>query len=141
MTGAAAHSLPVQLRFGDTDTLGHINNAVYATYAELGRLAFFASLGIEAPGLILARLAIDFRRQVVLGDDCVITTRVVRVGTSSIELAQALIANGEVAADYEAVIVWFDYTTQRPVRVPDDARALLSPQPGRALHDRMTAGG
>jgi len=130
VNGAGVHSLPVQLRFGDTDTLGHINNAVYASYAELGRLAFFASLGIEAPGLILARLAIDFRRQVVLGMDCVITTRVVRVGTSSIELAQTLTANGEVAADFQAVIVWFDYAAQQPVRVPDDARAVLTPQPG-----------
>src|SRR5690606_19653126 len=77
-------TIPSQLRLGDTDKLGHINNAAYASFAEVGRLAFLKSLGIEAPSLILARLAIDFRHQVLLGDECFITTRVVRVGNSSI---------------------------------------------------------
>lgn len=119
-------TIPIQLRFGDTDKLGHINNAVYASYAEVGRLELLRSLGIEESTLILARLAIDFRRQVVLGDECFITTTVVRLGTSSIVLSQAVIANGEVAADFEAVMVWFDYETQRPARVPDSARAALT---------------
>lgn len=126
MTDLPSATTPVQLRFGDTDKLGHVNNAVYASYAELGRLEFLKQLGIEAPSLILARLVIDFRRQVVLGDQCFISTRVVRVGTSSIVLAQTLTANGEVAADFEAVIVWFDYQAQRPVRVPDVARTVLT---------------
>ena len=119
-------TIPIQLRFGDTDKLGHINNAAYASYAEVGRLEFLRSLGIEAPSLILARLAIDFRRQVVLDDECFITTRVVRVGNSSIVLEQTLTANGEVAADFEAVIVWFDYQQQRPARVPNPVRSALT---------------
>lgn len=119
-------TIPIQLRFGDTDKLGHINNAVYASYAEVGRLEFLRALGIDAPTLILARLAIDFRRQVVLGDECFITTKVVRVGNSSIVLSQTLSANGEVAADFEAIVVWFDYQAQRPARVPDAARAALT---------------
>jgi len=119
-------TIPIQLRFGDTDKMGHINNAVYASYAEVGRLAFLSSLEIEAPSLILARLAIDFRRQVLLGDECYMTTRVVSVGNSSIVLAQTLMANGAVAADFEAVIVWFDYREQRPARVPQAARAALT---------------
>lgn len=126
MTDLPSVTIPIQLRFGDTDKLGHINNAVYASYAEVGRMEFLRSLGVDSPSLILARLAIDFRRQVVLGDECSITTSVVRVGNSSIVLAQTLSANGEVAADFEAVIVWFDYQAQRPARVPDAARAALT---------------
>lgn len=126
MTELPSATVPIQLRFGDTDKLGHINNAAYASYAEVGRLEFLRALGIEAPTLILARLVIDFRRQVVLGDECSITTQVVRVGNSSIVLAQTLLANGEVAADFEAVLVWFDYRSQRPARVPDAARAALT---------------
>lgn len=126
MSEGPSATVPIQLRFGDTDKLGHVNNAVYASLAEVGRLELLKSLGIEAPSLILARLAIDFRRQVVLGDDCSITTSVVSVGNSSIVLSQVLTANGLVAADFEAVIVWFDYQAQRPARVPDAVRAVLT---------------
>lgn len=126
MSDLPAVTVPIQLRFGDTDKLGHINNAAYASYAEVGRLEFLRSLGIHAPSLILARLAIDFRRQVLLGDECFITTRVERVGTSSIVLVQTLTANGAIAADFEAVIVWFDYQEQRPTPVPAAARAALT---------------
>gem|GEM_PF-7071886 len=64
---AVSRPYPIQLRFSDTDRLGHVNNAVFATYAELGRLAFLRELGMTDQGLILARLAIDFLRQVRLG--------------------------------------------------------------------------
>jgi len=124
--GALSSRLPVQLRFGDTDKLGHINNAVYASYAELGRLAFLQELGIEAATLILARLTIDFRRQVRLGDRCAIQTRVSRLGNTSFGLEQTLYANDEVAAEFEAVLVWFDYESQRPGPIPADVRDVLA---------------
>ena len=116
----------VQMRFSDTDRLGHVNNAVYATYAETARLAFLAELGMTDRGLILARLAIDFVRQVRLGDECEVGTRVVRIGNTSFTLSQTLRAGGEVAAEVEAVLVCFDYETQRPIRVPDDFRTALA---------------
>ncbi len=118
-------SLELQVRFGDTDALGHINNAVYASYAELGRIDFIRKLSLPASGFILARLAMDFRRQVKLGERCRITTEVVRLGSSSITMRQVMYADEEVACEYEAVVVWFDYETNRPVPVPPAARALL----------------
>ena len=33
-------SSDVQLRFRDTDALGHVNNVVYITWMELGRMAY-----------------------------------------------------------------------------------------------------
>jgi acyl-CoA thioester hydrolase len=126
MSGAPSVTVPIQLRFGDTDKLGHVNNAAYASFAEVGRLELLRSLGIEAPSVILARQAIDFRRQVALGDECSITSSVVEVGNTSITLSQVLRANGLVAADFEVIIVWFDYEAQRPARVPDAVRAVLT---------------
>lgn len=124
--GAVSSMMPVQLRFGDTDKLGHINNAVYASYAELGRLGFLQELGIAAATLILARLSIDFRLQVRLGDRCAIQTRVSRIGNASFSLDQVLYANDEVAAEFEAVIVWFDYDSQASQRIPDAVRDVLA---------------
>ncbi|HZW98746.1 MAG TPA: thioesterase family protein [Trueperaceae bacterium] len=130
--GVVSTPYPVQLRFSDTDRLGHVNNAVYATFAELGRLAFLRELGMTDKGLILAHLSIDFLRQVRLEDECAVVTRVVGVGNTSFELAQTLDANGEPAARFRAVIVCFDYATQRPIRVPDDFRRALLGGDGRS---------
>lgn len=118
-------SLDLQVRFGDTDALGHVNNAVYASYAELGRIDYIARLGLPSTGFILARLVMDFRRQVKLGEKCRITTQIARVGTTSMTMRQVMYAAEEVACEYEAVVVWFDYQSNRPVPIPADQRALM----------------
>lgn len=119
-----ATSLDLQIRFGDTDALGHVNNAVYASYAELGRVDFVTKLGLSSTGFILARLAMDFRKQVKLGEPCRITTEIVRMGTTSMTMRQVMYASEQVACEYEAVVVWFDYATNRPVPIPAEQRAL-----------------
>lgn len=123
--GPARGELEVQVRFGDTDVLGHVNNAVYASYAELGRIDLMRRVSWDQGGPILARLAIDFVAQVRLGSRVVVTTRVARIGRSSIAMHQELLADGELAARIESVVVWFDYEAQRAVPVPDDVRTAL----------------
>ncbi len=118
-------STDIQLRFADTDALGHVNNAAIATFAESGRLALLADAGRERPPMILARLAIDFRRQVRLADRVAITTEVARLGERSITLRQVLTANDEVAAEIDSVVVWFDYATQRSAPIPESVRRGL----------------
>jgi acyl-CoA thioester hydrolase len=128
------HRTPVDVRFGDTDMFGHVNNAAFATYIETARLAFFRDLlggtrdrpGGEAGGIILARLEIDFRRQLLFGATAQVTTEVERVGRTSITLLQHVISGGEVVAEARTVIVVFDYERQRPTEIPDSARGKLS---------------
>ena len=128
------HETTIQVRFGDTDALGHVNNAVFATYAETARIAFFReAAGMYASpddtgGFILARLAIDFRAQVKLGHEVKVRTRIAKMGSSSITMTQQVLADGMVAADIEAVAVSFDYEKQRPVRIPDHIRELAEKQ-------------
>jgi acyl-CoA thioester hydrolase len=144
------HVTPIQVRFGDTDQFGHINNANYATYVESARIELITSLGHPLGGVILAHMAIDFRRQLQVGDALVVLTRVVDVGRSSIRLAQALVRpdgasvahgpahavalaeapTGDRIADALTVIVTYDYEADRSVPVPDALRARLAPYVG-----------
>lgn len=127
------HTTPVDVRFGDTDMFGHVNNAAFATYIESARLAFFrdtlgATLqrpGGDAGGIILARMAIDFRRQLLYGASAEVTTQVARIGRTSITLKQEVLSAGEVVAQAETVIVAFDYERQVPVEVPATVRQKL----------------
>jgi acyl-CoA thioester hydrolase len=120
---------PIQTRFCDTDMLGHINNAAFAEYSELGRMGLFASADAEVTNLILARLAIDYVAQVTLDQEVVVSSRVEKIGRTSIVVAQQILADGEVAAKTECVVVYFDYETQAPAPVPNTWRQAFGVDP------------
>lgn len=120
------HRTDIQVRFADTDAMGHLNNASYALYAETGRLDFFRAIGAALTSLILARLAIDFRRQVNYGEPVHVETWVERMGRSSISVAHTIVAAGQVVAEVSSVVVHFDYASSRAQDIPADLRDRLS---------------
>jgi acyl-CoA thioester hydrolase len=120
------HRCDIQMRFADTDALGHVNNGSYIVYAETGRLQFLAVLGGAVRSLILAHVAVDFRRQVVFGEAVSVETWVERVGTTSVTLQQIVRASGAVAAEVRSVVVSFDYKAQRPTPWSAESVAALS---------------
>ena len=119
------HRAEVQMRFADTDALGHINNGSFVIYAETGRLEFLKVLGSAVRSLILAHLTVDFRKQVRFGEPIAVETWVERVGTTSVTMRQAVLASGGVAAEVRSVVVYFDYDAQRPQPWSPELRAAL----------------
>lgn len=124
------HRTDLQMRFSDTDALGHVNNISYAAYAETGRVDFLKRLGNAVTSLILANVTIDYRRQVSFGESIHIDTWVESLGRSSITLGQTIWANDQRAADVRSVAVHFDYRTSKPVELPPAIRAELAPMLG-----------
>ncbi len=110
---------PISVRFCDTDMIGHVSNVAIAAYAEAGRVAMLGSFEVGTTGAILARLAIDFRRQIHISDVVEVHTKTVGFGRSSIRFQQQVIANGEVAAEVESVAVWFDYERNESVALDE----------------------
>lgn len=130
---------PVQVRFRDLDAMGHVNNAVYLTYLEMGRLAYYRELmGLKRPSdfnFILAHVSIDFRSPVALGETVYVGVRVTRVGRKSFQFAYEL-REGESArliAEATSVQVMYDYQHQKPVPIPDEFRRRLEAFEGRAF--------
>jgi acyl-CoA thioester hydrolase len=119
-----------KIRFGDTDRVGHVNNAVFATLLELGRAEML--LKPPAPPLepgtaiVIARLVIDFKAELNWPGEVMIGTRVAGIGRSSFRMEQALFQNGKCAATAENVIVLMDEATRRSRPLPETARAWLS---------------
>lgn len=118
------------VRFGDTDAMGHVNNAKFATYLEDARVGFFRATTagtVSLAGLILARTEIDFVRPILFGVGPVETTVwVEHVGTKSFRLGNTMRHDGEVVGRATAVLVAYDYAagTSRPLG--DEERGLLS---------------
>ena len=103
------HEKRLEIRWKDVDAFGHVNNAVYLTYLEECRDEWLEEAlgdGEAAWDFVLARLAIDFRRELRLEDDAVVVScRLERIGTSSVTTREAIVAAGELAAEAEAVLV------------------------------------
>jgi acyl-CoA thioester hydrolase len=121
------HRTEIQTRFGDTDALGHVNNASFAAYAEVARLEFLKNLGKSVTSLILASLYLDYRRQVGWDERVYVETSVEKVGRSSLTLVQTIFANDERAADVKSVVVHFDYARNKSQELTADIRAILQP--------------
>jgi acyl-CoA thioester hydrolase len=103
------HEKRVEIRWSDVDAFGHVNNAVYATYLEECRDEWLDG-GLADDNavwdFVVARLAIDFRRELRLEDDEVfVRCALARIGTASVTTTEAIVARGEVAAEAEAVLV------------------------------------
>jgi acyl-CoA thioester hydrolase len=119
-----------EVRFRDLDGMGHVNNAVFLTYVESARLAFFRShVGGQNPqqDLILARVEVDFRSPIELGERVEIGVRPSRLGTKSFELEYEVRANGRLAAEARSVLVGYDYLRGESVEIPVEWREWLQP--------------
>jgi acyl-CoA thioester hydrolase len=128
------HEKRIEIRWRDVDAYDHVNNAVYATYLEECRDEWLARALGEAGDVwdfVLARVAIDFRRELRLEDEAVVVScRLERIGTSSIVLREQIRAlNGALAAESEAVVVARDRATgrSRPLS-PGEREALEAAQ-------------
>src|SRR5690349_898773 len=91
------HVEPIAVRWGDMDTMGHVNNAKYFTYCESARMSYFAAIRMlehretPAQGPALAAAHLNFRRQVRYPADLDVFTRVVEIGRSSFKMEYLLV--------------------------------------------------
>jgi acyl-CoA thioester hydrolase len=124
------HEKRIEIRWRDLDALGHVNNAVYATYLEECRdeWAVRALGGFGDPWeWVLARVAIDFRRELTQEDDLVVVSAtLVRIGRSSLTLREEIRKlDGTLSAEAESVIVARDRDTGRSRPLTAEERAAL----------------
>ena len=106
-----------KLRYGDTDRQGHINNAVYSTLCESGRVGFLydPKQPFLQPGAqyVIAQLKINFIEEMNWPGDVIIGTGVTKVGRSSVCLLQGIFLNGICMATSENVLVLMDEKTRK----------------------------
>ena len=120
----------IEIRWRDVDSSQHVNNAVYLSYLEEVRTGWLAHvLGDREPvnGFVLARVAIDYRRELTLDDEAVVARcRLAGLGTSSIRTVEEIrTAAGELAAEAEAVVVAWDQQNGGSRPLSDEERAAL----------------
>ncbi len=124
--------LEIPVRFRDIDGMGHVNNAVFHTYLESARLAYWSRLGggdhLEDVSFILARMECDFRGQIPFGGAVKVRIRCPGIGTKSFELDYRVESPGGATlyAEARSVQVCYDYARDETVPVSDDLRRRIA---------------
>ena len=121
---------PVTIRFSDTDRLGHVNNVSIASYFEASRCELFDALLKQAalgPDIdyVLARVAIDFKRELHYPGTVEVGGRFVRIGNRSIVTGYGAFFGGFCFATGEAINVFFNLKTRTSIAPPPAVRRLL----------------
>jgi acyl-CoA thioester hydrolase len=118
-----------KLRLGDTDRQGHVNNAVFATFAETGRIAFMAhdarNLREGGTNFVVVRVEIDFRAELRWPGNVDIGTRLLSVGRTSWRTEHGMFVGDTCVATAISVMVTIDAETRRSKPLPDPLRAWL----------------
>ncbi|MDO5102796.1 MAG: thioesterase family protein [Lautropia sp.] len=124
---------PVQtfdkIRYSDTDRQGHVNNAVFSTFLETGRVEILydpanelVKDGIE---FVIARLTLDYLGEMHWPGNVTIGSRIERLGNSSITLAQVLYQGDKLTAKAETVLVQLDSASRRAKPFDEKARGFF----------------
>ena len=118
------------IRYADLDPQGHVNNAVFATYFETGRVAMFRNpdLGIGVPEgtFVLVRAEINFMRELRWPGSVEIGTALAEFGRTSFKVVQVIFNDGACAAAGRFTMVLVDKPTRRARPLTEDVIARLS---------------
>jgi acyl-CoA thioester hydrolase len=117
----------VRVRWRDTDAFGHVNHAVFLTYLEEGRDAFYTR-ALGDPHYVVARLEVDLRAE-VRHQDQQVTVRIQpeRLGTTSLITRETILTpSGEVAAEARVVTVRWNPSDRQPIPFSQTERRRLT---------------
>ncbi|ABD08535.1 Thioesterase superfamily [Rhodopseudomonas palustris HaA2] len=125
------YRLSDNVRFADLDPNNHVNNAVYASYFETGRVTLMKqpSHGLIPEGLswVLVRLDIHFRSELHWPGTIELGIGLVKLGRTSTHFDQVVFSEGVCVASARAVTVLVDATSRKPTPLPDQLIANLAP--------------
>jgi acyl-CoA thioester hydrolase len=125
---AAMFEHHVHVRWRDTDALGHVNHAVFLTYLEEGRDAFYVQVLGSDPEYVVVRLEVDLRAEVRHPDQRVtVRIQAEKLGTTSLTTRETVLTpSGEVAAEARVITVRWDPRQRRPIPFSETERTRLT---------------
>ena len=119
------HSTPIQVRFNDTDSMGHVTNMQYLGYCDIARIRYFhhvlkEKIDFSKESLVIASVKIDFIHQIFFEEAIDVRTKISVLGNKSLQMLQ-LICNtetNEVKSLVHTVMSGFNYVEQRSIVIP-----------------------
>ncbi len=133
---------PVEVRYGDLDPQGHLNNAKYLTYFEQARVAYLVnlklfekSLSFLEIGMIIADVHLVFYKPVLWETPVMVGAAITKIGNKSFVFSQKIVhaETGDVFAEGEIIMVAFDYHREKTISLPAEWREKIKVFEGKNL--------
>lgn len=122
----------IEMRFADLDMMGHVNNAVYFTYMEIGRTKYWEHAikwDWKTTGVVMGQASIDYLTPIFLNDKISMYVRTSRIGNTSFDLEYLIVkdVNGQEVpcSRGKTVCVAFDYHAKKPTAIPEKERQKM----------------
>ncbi|MGY8851241.1 MAG: acyl-CoA thioesterase [Pseudomonadales bacterium] len=123
------HVRTENVRYGDTDRQGHVNNAVFSTFFECSRTDILydprRNLITADREFVIVKFEVEYLAELGWPGTVEIGTRVARLGRSSIVCEQAIFQNGVCAAASSNVMVMIDVETRKSAALPDEVALVF----------------
>jgi acyl-CoA thioester hydrolase len=126
---------PVEVRYGDLDPQGHVNNAKHLTFFEQARIQYMIELGLFTKdqsfmkiGVILADVHITYFEPVYFGQNIKVGVHAAKLGMKSMTWEQNIVdaETGKELAKGEVVIVTYDYKEGKTIPIPQKWRETIT---------------
>jgi len=126
---------PIEVRYGDLDPQGHLNNAKYLTFFEAGRINYFTHLGLFTPGqsfldigVIMAESRVRYHASVEYGTPVKVGVHTSKIGNKSMTVEQNIVhaETEKVLASGQVILVAFDYHANKSIPIPDVMRRKIA---------------
>lgn len=124
---------PIEVRYGDLDPQGHVNNAKFLTYMEQARIAYIKHLGLWKGesfldiGIILADIQITYKMPIQFGQPVKVWVRVSRLGNKSFTMDYKIDGNdsGVEYATGTSILVAYSYQDSQTLPISEDWRQVI----------------
>ena len=126
---------PIEVRYGDLDPQGHVNNAKHLTYFEQARIQYLIELGLFTKdqsfmkiGVILADVHITYFEPIYFGQNIKVGVHVANFGSKSMTWEQNITDEdtGKELAKGEVVVVTYDYKDEKTIPIPQEWREKIT---------------
>lgn len=123
-------AIRVQRRFSDLDPLGHVNNVAYHDYLQEARVGLIGEVGMivnPAYSQIVVSQEVQHLRPLHYSEEpAIIEVRLANLARTSYTLAYRILdETGDLVAEASTRLAVVDSTTGRPIRLPEELRAML----------------
>jgi acyl-CoA thioester hydrolase len=127
------HRVDLQVRFGDFDSFGHLNNNVYLQFFDLGKALYFNEItgkafDPESVSAAVVNINCNFYAPTLMGEDLIVQTACCHLGDRSITLEQRILnpSNGSIKCDAITVMAGFDIKTQSSAPIKEALRKAIT---------------
>ncbi len=118
-----------KVRYNDTDRQGHVNNAVFATFFETGRVEMLYQPShqflSDDCSFVVAKSTIELIAEIHWPGQVDIGTGIVRIGNNSLVIAANLYQQGRLVATSETMVVQVNTQTKTSQGLEPKAKLLL----------------